>query len=339
MPPNVQQPMAALPLVLDELRTTNAHVETMVQEACSTTDAQILSVGKSVQQIFQESDAYDREFSELSRQFTDEGAGTFASAIQRQADLTRAMPAAFESILGRSKEVVAHVAEAQGMIQEILKLVGGIEDIALSVKMLSINARIEAARAGEVGRGFAIVAETMRELSQRVAVANSSIHQLGVNVGTLLPVMSEAAKKTATLCEDQTDRVRSAVEVVQSQYDDARGQVVATLDVNRQRGESFRSLSAQLLEQIQFGDIVVQQLRAAVAEAKHPQEYVEALATFLESNPDADADAITQFWGSLRTKWLESTGACRQRRFAVHMVNEPPDDQRTEAEGGSVQLF
>lgn len=107
---------------------------------------------------------------------------------------------------------IEEIAQTTG---EINKILGFIKNIADQTKILGINAAIEAARAGEHGRGFGVVAEEIRKLSDASIRTANEIRLLTEKIHQTVNTAKLSANQTLSASQEQaaaTEEITASTE-------------------------------------------------------------------------------------------------------------------------------
>jgi len=167
---------------------------------------------------------------------------------------------ALEQVSGQSSTTVEYIDQMAQHLDGIFALLEDVKSIADQTNLLALNATIEAARAGEAGRGFAVVADEVRNLSERSTTFNDQIRKL---VHSSREAIAKVRETVSGLASRDLDRSRAA-----------RQEVAVMLDkvaaINTSLAEGMQEISqctqaidgsvAEAVRTLQFEDIASQAL-------------------------------------------------------------------------------
>ena len=223
--------------------------------------------------------------------------------------LVRAVIERMGRIKTSSDATAGRMAELREISSEIKKIVDVIEGIASQTNLLALNAAIEAARAGEHGRGFAVVADEVRKLSEKSSQETKAISALIDRIGA-------AIEKTAEAVAGDAEEIESGNAITHD-----AGQALERIAANAQEAER---LVSDLFDSSQ-------QLREATS---HVTEAMEQIVSVTEQNSAAteemstSANEVKRLMETVAAASEESAAAAEevsasteQMRLSIQQVN------------------
>jgi len=203
------------------------------------------------------------------------GQGTKAAGTsQRSAQVAKANRAvigdaierlvSLKSFVGESAEKVSELGRAT---KRITGFIGSIREIADLTSLIALNAAIEAARAGVGGKGFAIVADEVRELASQSMTA---AREAGVLLG-------EIAGQVQTVSA-QMERGREAVAGVEELSSNAAGALDAIVTTTEEAGGYARWIAETAQAQERALEGLTQQVERLAATSGRMRSETEAVA-------------------------------------------------------------
>ncbi|GAA0791139.1 MULTISPECIES: methyl-accepting chemotaxis protein [Pseudomonadati] len=146
-----------------------------------------------------------------------------------------------QQVVTRARNTINQLSKDVGQVGEVIeslathtKSIGGILDVIRAISeqtnLLALNAAIEAARAGEAGRGFAVVADEVRNLASRTAASTNEVQ-------TMIDKLQSEASRAVTAMEQSRNRSREGVQAVDEASNSLSGisqQIASISDMNIQ---------------------------------------------------------------------------------------------------------
>ena len=218
------------------------------------------------------------------------GINRFASETDKIVDefvcLIRKMVDSSISV-GQSFDTMNH------QVEDVVSLLNDVNQITSQTNLLALNAAIEAARAGEAGRGFAVVADEVRSLSQRTAQFSDEIRSLVMSTQASIENLAETIAEISTTDMSIADNSQGQVQAMWSEMRGLNEGVV-------EQSETISAISSKMQQHIvagvislQFEDITVQLMSHVTGRMSQLESYVgELMKIHMDDNATSDDPSV-----------------------------------------------
>lgn len=240
-----------------------------------------------------------------------------------------------EQVIGISHQSIEMAHKIDDVVDEmdqVVKLLDDVKSIADQTNLLALNAAIEAARAGEAGRGFAVVADEVRELSKHSNRFSDQIRDVVGNARTNIDQARETVSRMAS--KDMSVAIHSKENV-----DDMLKQISCLNEAVEQNIQKV-SVSSQVinenvnlaLQSLQFEDMASQLMDHIQGQTSHTSGIFQQLGSNL-SHLRTDDETGVQEMAGLLVELKESVKSKIQLRTQNKAVAQDSMDT------GEVDLF
>jgi methyl-accepting chemotaxis protein len=253
------------------------------------------------------------------------GGASFAEFVM---DTSKTMEAFVDNTLNTSKIAMGLVETMDTIDVEVNAIIGilsEIESISKQTNLLALNAAIEAARAGEAGRGFAVVADEVRALSQRTNLFSQQIrgHMDGVHssLATAHTSIYTVASMDMNFALESKHRVQDTMKRIS--------------EINLAMTESARAINSH-------ADRVASGVNTAVT-ALQFQDMTSQLIVHTQERIDHGLSVADELASAI-SREQDLLGGIRQARERLHsqaqtVANRPHPVKQENMNSGDIELF